>query len=205
MNAKTPPPSPPEGGVLLHTCCAPCSAAVIEWLLNNNFRPTLFFFNPNIFPQEEYEKRKSELTRYAHAQGLEVIDGDYNHDFWLQEISGLENEPERGKRCLQCFKIRLLATAKLAQKRGFKQIATTLGSSRWKDLEQINEAGRWAVTHVETWHAASLRTASLHFNAKNWRKDGLQERRKTLLAENKFYNQTYCGCEFSMKKNFFSL
>ena len=181
--------------MLLHTCCAPCSAAVIEWFLNNDIRPALFFFNPNIFPREEYEKRKTELMRYALTQNLEVIDGDYNHDLWLQEISGLENEPERGKRCLQCFKIRLLATAQLAQERGFKQIATTLGSSRWKDLEQINEAGRWAVAHVETRHATSLQ-----FLDKNWRKDGLQERRKILLAENEFYNQTYCGCEFSIRK-----
>jgi len=176
--------------ILLHTCCAPCSAAVIEWFLNNDIRPALFFFNPNIFPREEYEKRKAELTRYALAQNLEIIDGDYNHDFWLKEISGLENEPERGQRCLQCFKIRLLATAKLANERGFKQIATTLGSSRWKDLEQINAAGHFVV----------IEFPKITFLDKNWRKDGLQERRNALLAENGFYNQTYCGCEFSIRK-----
>ena len=178
--------------LLLHTCCAPCSAAVIEWLLNNGTRPTLFFFNPNIFPRGEYEKRKAELTR--HAQGLEVVDGDYHHELWLREISGLEPEPERGRRCLQCFKVRLLATAKLAHERGFRQFATTLGSSRWKNLEQVNAAGHWAAEQVNACRE------EVAFFDKNWRKDGLQLRRRALLAEHGFYNQAYCGCEFSMGK-----
>ena len=195
--------SPPSGGLggalLLHTCCAPCSSAVIEWLLANEIRPTLFFFNPNIFPLEEYEKRKNELTRYAQKLGIEIIDGDYNHALWLEKLTGLEQEPERGKRCLQCFKIRLLATAKLAQERGFSQFATTLASSRWKSLEQINEAGHWAAAHTSP-PSGGLGGAS--FFEKNWRKGGLSERRDILLAENGFYNQTYCGCEFSMNKHF---
>ncbi|MDR0873104.1 MAG: epoxyqueuosine reductase QueH [Prevotellaceae bacterium] len=174
--------------LLLHTCCAPCSAAVIEWLLHNDICPTLYYYNPNIFPQEEYEKRKSELTRYVEKIGkVEIIDGDYNHNDWLQEIKGFENEPERGTRCLQCFKMRLLATARLAAERGCSHIATTLASSRRKNLEQINAAGEWAANQ----------TNDVAFFNKNWRKDGLQERRNVLLIENGFYNQTYCGCEFS--------
>jgi predicted adenine nucleotide alpha hydrolase (AANH) superfamily ATPase len=163
--------------------------------LANEIRPVLFFFNPNIFPLEEYEKRKNECVNYVQNLGIEFIDGDYNHALWLNKLTGLEDEPERGKRCLQCFKIRLLATAKLAQERGFGHFATTLASSRWKSLEQINEAGHWASNSLpcgEGWGGVS-------FYEKNWRKGGLSQRRNILLAENGFYNQSYCGCEFSMK------
>ena len=175
--------------LLLHTCCAPCSAAIIEWLLENGIRPVLFYFNPNIYPLEEYNIRKSECTRYARSLGLEIIDGDYDHESWLQEIRGLENEPERGSRCRQCFRMRLRATARMAHERGFDTFATTLASSRWKSLEQIAEAG----------HAAAAEFADVEFWEKNWRKGGLSERRRILLAENGFYNQQYCGCEFSMR------
>ena len=89
--------------VLLHSCCAPCSAAIVEWMLAQDIRPTLYYFNPNIFPQEEYEIRKSECSRYAQKLGLEIIDGDYDHTAWLSDVAGLEDEPERGKRCLQCW------------------------------------------------------------------------------------------------------
>jgi predicted adenine nucleotide alpha hydrolase (AANH) superfamily ATPase len=154
-------------------------------------RPALFFFNPNIYPLEEYEIRKNELKRYAESLSIEFIDGDYDHAQWLNVVKGLENQPERGSRCLECFKMRLLATAQLAHEKGFTQIATTLASSRWKSLEQIAEAGRRAVSQfpdVEFWE-------------KNWRKDGLSERRRILLRENGFYNQGYCGCEFSLLNN----
>jgi predicted adenine nucleotide alpha hydrolase (AANH) superfamily ATPase len=175
--------------LLLHTCCAPCSAAIIEWLSVHAIRPTLFFFNPNIYPREEYELRKNELMRYAQSLSIDFIDGDYDHERWLSAVEGLENQPERGLRCLECFKMRLAATAQLAHEKGFTQIATTLASSRWKNLEQIAEAGHRAVSQfpdVEFWD-------------KNWRKDGLSERRRILLQENGFYNQQYCGCEFSRR------
>jgi predicted adenine nucleotide alpha hydrolase (AANH) superfamily ATPase len=175
--------------VLLHCCCAPCSAAIIEWLLAAGIRPVLYYFNPNIFPQKEYELRKSELSRYADAQGVEVIDGDCDHDDWLQQVSGMEHEPERGARCLQCFKIRLLATAKLAHERGFDVFATSLASSRWKSLDQITQAGRWAASQY----------ADVQFWDRNWRKNGLSERRNELIKQNAFYNQQYCGCEFSAR------
>lgn len=174
--------------LLLHTCCAPCSAAIIEWLLANGIRPTLFYYNPNIFPKEEYEIRKTECIRFAQSQGLDIIDGDYNHAQWLSDIVGLEDEPERGRRCLQCFKVRLLATARIASEHGFDQFTTTLASSRWKSLTQIAEAGHWAASQYD----------NVTFVEKNWRKDGLSERRRILLAENGFYNQQYCGCEFSL-------
>ena len=174
--------------LLLHTCCAPCSAAIVEWLLSNNIQPTLYYYNPNIFPLTEYEIRKAECTRYAQSLGIEIIDGDYNHDEWLCNVAGLENEPERGARCLQCFKMRLLSTAFLAKEIGIENFATTLASSRWKSLEQIAEAGHWTAQQYD-----------VQFWEKNWRKDGLSERRRILLKENGFYNQQYCGCEFSVR------
>ena len=174
--------------LLLHTCCTPCSAAVIEWLLNKNVFPALFFFNPNIYPEKEYEIRKNELMRYAGRLKIDCIDGDYDHSVWLQNVKGLENQPERGARCLVCFRMRLFTTAQFAFQKGFTQIATTLASSRWKNLEQIAEAGRWAAAQFP----------GIQFWNKNWRKDGLSERRRILLEENGFYNQRYCGCEFSI-------
>ncbi|WP_294083942.1 epoxyqueuosine reductase QueH [Proteiniphilum sp. UBA5384] len=176
--------------VLLHCCCAPCSAAIIEWMMMHDMRPTLFYFNPNIFPEEEYLKRKNECTRYAESLGLEIIDGDYDHAEWLQRIKGLENEPERGNRCRRCFEIRLQATALLAAQSGFPVFTTTLASSRWKNLVHIFEAGNRAASTVE----------NVTFWDKNWRKEGLTERRNILLQENNFYNQQYCGCEFSIRK-----
>ena len=99
-------PLPKE--VLLHSCCAPCSAAILEWLLQNDVRPTIFFYNPNIYPVKEYLIRKNELDRYAQSLGIRVIDGDYRHDLWRLAVIGLEKEPERGRRCLACFKLSLI-------------------------------------------------------------------------------------------------
>lgn len=182
-----------ETKVLLHTCCAPCSSAIIECLMQNGITPTIYYCNPNIYPFEEYEIRKEECSRYAKALGLEIIDADYDHDNWLQEIRGLENEPERGGRCLKCFKLRLLRTAQYAAANGFKVITTTLASSRWKSLGQINEAGEWACGQV---NEAESQEKVVWWD-RNWRKGGLQERRLQILKEYEFYNQLYCGCEYS--------
>ena len=182
-----------ETKVLLHTCCAPCSSAIIECLLLNGIRPTIYYCNPNIFPKEEYEIRKDECTRYAQALGLDIVDADYDHEKWLETVKGLENEPERGGRCLKCFKYRLFRTAEYAAANGFKVITTTLASSRWKSLEQINEAGQWACRQI----CDQMPNASVVWWDRNWRKGGLQERRLQILKEYDFYNQLYCGCEFS--------
>ena len=186
-----------ETKVLLHTCCAPCSSAIIEALLKNGITPVIYYCNPNIFPQEEYEIRKDECTRYAKALGLEIVDADYDHDNWLEAMKGLEAEPERGGRCLKCFKLRLLRTAEYARDHGFKVITTTLASSRWKSLDQINEAGFWACNAVEN---VPPDDSVIWWN-QNWRKGGLQERRLQIIKEYDFYNQLYCGCEFSMRKD----
>lgn len=176
------------GQVLLHACCAPCSSAIVEWMLQHGIRPTIFYFNPNIFPYEEYEIRKNESKRHADSLDIPWIDGDYNHAQWLEQVQGLEHEPERGSRCLQCFRMRLTATALQAQALGITHFTTTLASSRWKSLDQITQAGL----------AAQAAVPSTLFWAQNWRKGGLQDRRNQLLREYNFYNQLYCGCEFSM-------
>ena len=180
-----------ETEVLLHTCCAPCSSAIIEFLIKNGVTPTIYYCNPNIFPEEEYKIRKEECSRYAKALGLQIIDADYDHKNWLESVKGLESEPERGGRCLKCFKVRLLRTAQYASEHGFKVIATTLASSRWKSLDQINEAGEWACAQL------SEGAPQVVWWSRNWRKGGLQERRLQIMKEYDFYNQLYCGCEFS--------
>ena len=182
----------PEDGcseVLLHACCAPCSSAIVEWMLQNGVRPTIFYYNPNIFPLEEYEIRKEESKRHAESLGLTWIDGDYDHAAWRCGVNGLEDEPERGSRCLQCFTLRLTVAAQKAQELGLKYFTTTLASSRWKSIEQITAAGLEAEQAVP----------GTMFWAQNWRKGGLSDRRNQLLREYGFYNQQYCGCEFSMR------
>lgn len=192
MKHKQPAIILPEGGcnqVLLHACCAPCSSAIVEWMLQNGVRPTIFYFNPNIFPRQEYDIRKAESKRHAESLGIEWIDGDYDHQSWLDAVRGLEGEPERGCRCLQCFRLRLLETAREAQRLGMVHFTTTLASSRWKSIEQITEAGLEAQASVP----------GTVFWAQNWRKGGLSDRRNQLLREYAFYNQQYCGCEFSQR------
>ena len=188
---KQPAIQKPEGisEVLLHACCAPCSSAIVEWMLANGVRPVIYYYNPNIWPREEYEIRKQESKRHAESLGLRWIDGDYNHEAWLGDVCGLEKEPERGRRCERCFTVRLIAAARQAKKIGLKYFTTTLASSRWKSLEQIERAG----------HEAEQAVEGTAFWAQNWRKGGLYERRNQLLKEYDFYNQQYCGCEFSMR------
>lgn len=158
--------------------------------MQNGIVPLIFYCNPNIYPEEEYRIRKDECTRYAKSLGLEIVDADYDHEAWLAEMKGLEHEPERGGRCLKCFKYRLLESARYAHERGITAFTTTLASSRWKSLEQIEEAGRYAQSHFP----------DVIYWAQNWRKGGLSERRVEIIKEYNFYNQRYCGCEFSMRK-----
>ena len=177
--------------ILLHSCCAPCSGAVIECVLANGLEPTVFYYNPNIYPQAEYELRKAENIRFVESLHLPFVDGDYDHNGWKETVIGLENEPERGRRCLVCFKMRLKATAQYAAEHGFTVFSTTLAASRWKDLKQIAEAG----------HEAASLFPSLTFWPQNWRKGGLDKRRTELIKLYGFYNQSWCGCEYSIKNS----
>ncbi|MBB6274944.1 epoxyqueuosine reductase QueH [Porphyromonas circumdentaria] len=181
----------PEGAqqVVLHTCCAPCSSAIIKALQSRGVRVIVFFYNPNIHPIEEYNRRKAEIVRYAQSNDIPFFDGDYDAEQWFEHIKGYEEAPERGERCARCFELRLMKTAAFAQAMGVRYFATTLASSRWKSLTQIEAAGRKAESTFEGtcfWH-------------RNWRKDGLQELRQQIILQEGFYNQTYCGCVFSQE------
>ncbi len=177
-------------GLLLHACCAPCSTAILEWLVQHGIRPVVYYYNPNIVPLSEYNIRKEESKRQAEMLGLRWIDDDnYDHSQWLEWVKGLESEPERGRRCLMCFQYRLLSAARKAKELGLSHFATTLASSRWKSLEQVSMAGKWAAERV----------GGVQFWDQNWRKGGLQDRRNQLIKQFGFYNQQYCGCEFSFR------
>lgn len=174
--------------MLLHSCCAPCSGAILECMVQNGIRPTVFFSNSNISPKEEYDLREAELLRYAASLEIDVVSDEYDHDKWLEAVKGLENEPERGSRCEKCFRYRLSRAAEYAASNGFSVLATTLASSRWKDLGQVNACG---VQSCESTAGEVL------FWEGNWRKGGLQPRRDEIIREQGFYNQNFCGCEFS--------
>ena len=205
--------------VLLHACCAPCSGAIIETMVAQGVRPAIFWSNSNIYDKAEYEKRKAEILRYAAEFGLEVIDDDYDHDAWLAEVAaGLEAEPERGARCAACFAWRLERAARYAASHGFTVLATTLASSRWKSLAQVDAAGQAAVAAALRSAATSRRPGYIRGGApnnategsparqalawwsQNWRVCGLQPRRSEIIREQNFYNQTFCGCEFSLRQ-----
>lgn len=179
-----------EDKVLLHSCCAPCSSAIIECLLANNIRPTVFYYNPNIYPQAEYDIRKAEAIRYVKALGLDFIDGDYDYQLWRSSMSGMEDEPERGSRCLQCFTLRLSETAAMPQSM----------VSRYSPLPLPLPAGKVSTRLIWPGRRAAALYPGTIFWEQNWRKGGLQDRRNQLLKEHDFYNQQYCGCEFSMRR-----
>ncbi len=177
-----------ERRVLLHACCAPCSGAIVETMLRQGIRPTIFFSDSNIFPEGEYRKRLEECRRYADFCGIEFVEDEYDHDSWWSFARGLENMPERSLRCTMCFRFRLLRSARYAHEHGYKVLATTLATSRWKSIPQVDAAGQYACSiypDVQWW-------------GQNWRKGGLQPRRGEIIAEQGFYNQLDCGCECSM-------
>ena len=190
MNVRTPLSWPyAEKRVLLHVCCAPCSGEIIEAILASDIHLTLFFYNPNIFPESEYEKRKAEIIRFELKKGVAVIDADYDADHWLDRVKGLENEPERGRRCTLCIAMRQEMTALYAHEAGFPVIATSLGISRWKDMDQVNACGRQAVN----------RYPGIMYWDYNWRKNGGSQRMHEIRKREDFYQQDYCGCQFSLR------
>ncbi len=193
-----------KGGkrVLLHACCAPCSLAIVEWLLGRGVRPVVFFYNPNIMPKAEYDHRRDESRRHAEQNGLEWIEGRYDPEEWLKNVNALEErlnidlkqEPERGLRCEACFEMRLRESFLVAEEKKIEVVATTLASSRWKDINQVNHVGEGIAQEYQSCGNPII------FWSKNWRKDGLQERRNQLLKEGAFYNQLYCGCPYSLRQ-----
>ena len=178
-----------NSNLLLHSCCAPCAGEIMEALAASNIKTTVYFYNPNIHPIEEYEIRKNENKRFCDKLGFECIDGDYDKDNWFERIKGLEDEPERGKRCTQCFDMRFERSALFAQENGFGVYATTLGISRWKDMEQINSSGLRAAKRYE----------DVSYWDFNWRKQGGSSRMIEISKREEFYQQEYCGCVYSLR------
>ena len=175
--------------VLMHSCCAPCSGELIEQILANGIGLTIFFYNPNIHPLKEYNLRKDENIRYAKKYNIEFVDADYDVQDWFKRIKGLENEPERGERCTKCFDMRFERTALYAYENGFSYFTSSLGLSRWKDMDQINESGCRAASRYE----------NVSYWDYNWRKYGGSERMYEISKRENFYKQEYCGCIYSLR------
>ncbi len=183
--------TPPGGArkVLLHSCCAPCAGPLIERMHESGLELTIFFYNPNIHPKREYDIRKQENIRYAEKLGIPFVDADYDVQDWFARARGMERDPERGRRCSMCFDMRFERTALYAAEHGFSVITSSLGISRWKDMEQINASGVTAAVHYE----------GVEYWTYNWRKDGGGARMYTLAKEERFYQQQYCGCIYSLR------
>ena len=129
--------------LLLHSCCAPCSGDIMKRLLDSNINYTVYFYNPNIHPHEEYLLRKEENMSFSIKYNIPFIDADYNPRTWFKITKGMEMEPERGKRCSTCFDMRFVKTAEYASQNGFDIISSTLGISRWKDIIFSTGGASW--------------------------------------------------------------
>lgn len=175
--------------LLLHSCCAPCSGEVMEAIIASGIDFTIFFYNPNIHPEKEYLLRKDENIRFAEQHGIAFVDADYDRDNWFARAKGMENEPERGIRCSMCFDMRFERTALYAHEHGFPVISSSLGISRWKDMQQINASGHRAAAHYP----------DLQYWDYNWRKKGGASRMVEISKRENFYQQEYCGCVYSLR------
>lgn len=176
--------------IILHACCAPCASYPIKKLLEDNFKPVVFFYNPNIFPFEEYEIRRKELKKYCKKINIEYIEEKYDIKTFYELIKGYEQEPEKGKRCSICFKLRLEKTAEISKQLGIDCFTTTLSVSPHKNSNQIFEIGREV--------AKNNGLTCLEYNFK--KENGFKISRE-IARENNMYAQNYCGCEFSIRKS----
>ncbi len=175
--------------VLMHSCCAPCAGDLMERMIESGIDLTIFFYNPNIHPKKEYEIRKNENIRFAEKLGIPFVDADYDVQNWFARAKGLEWSPERGERCTKCFDMRFERTALYAAENNFKIITSSLGISRWKDMDQINTSGERAAKHYD----------GVTYWTYNWRKAGGAERMYEIAKREGFYKQEYCGCIFSLR------
>lgn len=175
--------------VLLHSCCAPCAGELMEAMLASGIEMTIFFYNPNIHPKKEYEIRKNENIRFAEKMGIPFVDADYDVQDWFRRVKGLEWEPERGSRCTSCFDMRFERSALYAHEHGFNVFTSSLGISRWKDMDQINGSGE----------RAAARYDGMTYWDYNWRKGGGSARMYEIAKREEFYQQEYCGCIYSLR------
>lgn len=175
--------------VLMHSCCAPCAGDIMEKMQQEGIDLTILFYNPNIHPKKEYEIRKNENKRFAEKLNIPFIDADYDVQDWFKRAKGLEYSPERGERCTKCFDMRFERTALYAYENNFKVITSSLGISRWKDMNQINESGLRAAKNYD----------GITYWTYNWRKNGGAENMYKIAKREEFYKQEYCGCIFSLR------
>ena len=178
--------------LLLHVCCAPCSSYVLEYL-NKYFDITVFYYNPNISSEEEYNKRLNEERRFVSEYPFEnsvkeVVNGEYNNELFEETIKGLENEKEGGVRCFKCYRLRLEESAKYAKDNGFDFFTTTLTISPYKNANKLNEIGD------ELSKIYGVKYLFSDFKKKNGYKRSIE-----LSHEYNLYRQDYCGCTYSVR------
>lgn len=175
--------------ILLHSCCGPCSTECIT-RLTKYFDITVLYYNPNIEPQEEYEKRKQEQIRFIKAfkpiNKLDFMDCDYDNASFERMTEGLEKEPEGGKRCHKCYELRLKKTANIAKEKGYDFFGTTLTVSPYKNSQIINEIGEIVSKNV-----------GVEFLYSDFKKEDGYKKSIELSKEYSLYRQNYCGCHYS--------
>jgi len=180
--------------MLLHTCCAPCALPIIEYLLTEKKVKglTLYFYNPNIYPEEEYKKRLREVKKISKIYNLKLIVGEYEHDKWLEYLKKslphhLESYPENNERCLNCFCFRLDKTAEFAKKNNFHDFTTTLSVNRFKNTNFMNNYGQ-----------RLAKENNLNYVILELDPNKAYQKELELIKKYNLYSQKYCGCEFSM-------
>ena len=177
--------------ILLHSCCAPCSSHVID-TLTKYFDITILYYNPNIEPYEEYERRKEEEIRfireYPNVNKLDIIDCDYDNDKFISMSKGLENEPERGARCIKCYYLRMEYTAKKAKELDYDYFGTTLTVSPYKDSNKLNEIGE-----------SLEKKYNVNYLYSDFKKNNGYKHSIELSKEYNLYRQDYCGCKYSKR------
>ncbi len=175
--------------LLLHSCCAPCSSYCLEYL-SNYFRITVFYYNPNIYPEDEYYKRVEEQRRFIERLSVKhpisFVEGNFDKERFYDAVKGYEDCPEGGERCFKCYELRLEETAKLAKEMGMDYFTTTLSISPLKNAEKLNEIGEKVGAAYGVAHLGS------DFKKKNGYKRSVE-----LSNEYGMYRQYYCGCVYS--------
>ena len=177
--------------VLLHSCCGPCSSSVLE-SLTEHFQVTLLWYNPNLYPEAEFDKRLRTQLQLIEAAGLkdrvQVLSEPWRSGEYYQAVAGLENEPEHGGRCTECFRLRLRETARLAKSLSYDYFCTTLTLSRHKNAQLINRLGE-----------EIGREFGVRWLPSDFKKKGGELRSTELSRQYGLYRQDYCGCEFSLR------
>lgn len=168
---------------LILSCCAPCSAGVVEFFAKNKKPACVLFYNPNIATKEEHDLRGKENKRLCDFFGLDFVSLPYEPEVWLDATKDFLNEPERGKRCSLCFSLRLKKAAMYAKENNFDCFTSVLGVSRYKNLEQVNACAE-----------EISKAVGLPYDFTNWRKNGREIRRAQIIKELNLYSQKYCGC-----------